>query len=163
MSEQTPNYNLRRAAVASGAIIGVVGGASLIGQAVENGTKEEQRIETITTAFEEHEEFLKETVEQATNWADPLDIQDTFTINGNEALIDLGESIVVNLDGYEENKNLIDYTMLQSALAQGSYDVNDTFAVTSAEIGGRDTYIIQPVHQEPDASINPGNPKESTD
>ena len=148
MSEQTPNYNLRRAVAVSGAIIGVAGAAGIVGQSIENGIKSDDRKETIIENFEGDQDFLANIVAEANKPADPLDIQDMITVDGSEALVDAGQSIVVNLDGYAEKSDLIDYTILQSALAQGTYQEGETYAVTTATIEGQHTYIIQPVDKD---------------
>lgn len=147
-----PNYNLRRAAVAGSTIIGVAGAGALVGQTIENHIRDQDRRNAIIADYENDQDFLAEIVDEAQKPADPLDIQGTFTITGNEALIDAGHSIAINLEDYKDNRDLIDYTLLQSALAQGVHHEGDTFAVTSADIKGQETYIIQPVTEDSEQS-----------
>ena len=60
-----------------------------------------------------------------------------------------GKSIEIleTLPGYESAdeaaKDFIDFTMLESGKAQGSYDLDDTFVISETEVKGQITYIVQ--------------------
>lgn len=154
MSEKqtnTPNYNLRRAGALGAAIVGVAVPGYLVAQAANNALNDQQREAQLHAEFKTDADFLSAIQEAATQPADPLDIQATFQITDETvSLVNSAESIVVNLEDYEGHEDLIDYTINQSALAQGIYHEGEEYAITSAKIDGQETYIVQPVGESED-------------
>lgn len=154
MSEKqknTSDFDFRRASAIGAALVGVAVPGYLIAQAAGNALNEQKHDAQVHAEFEADDDFLKAVQEAAQQPADPLDIQDTFQITEETvSLVHSAESIVVNLEDYEGHEDLIDYTINQSALAQGIYHEGEEYAVTSAKIDGQDTYIVQPVGESED-------------
>jgi hypothetical protein len=158
--DETPNYARRRlaaATIAGGVLVGGVIGV----QAITNEIKANEQATEIKADYQADQDFLTAIQTEALQPADPLDIQGNYFQVGEEGfttLFDEAKSIAVNLENYQTNQDLIDYTLLESAKAQGMYHEGEFFAVTPAEIEGQSTYIVQPVEDVNDIQL----PTEST-
>jgi len=144
---KTPNYGLRRAgAVAIG--VGVIAGIGGIGQAIHNENAHEQQVTNVTEAYQHDQNILKEIHTEALKKVDPASIVGMFMINEqndtiNKLSLDIAHSQPEYVNGDEATKNFIDYTILESGKAQGSYDLKDNFVETKVKINGKDTLIVQ--------------------
>ena len=144
-SESSDKF-MRRAAAAGIALgVGFVGVG--VGQAVENNTKNEQKVASIAADFEHNESIYNEIIEQASAEVDPANVVGIFDIDAgttvNSLSIDIAHIQDLYQDSDKETQDFIDYTLLESGKAQGSYDLNDTFVVSKVTIDGRDTLIVQ--------------------
>lgn len=159
----SPNYPLRQLG-AAGAVAGVAGAVAagvMYGPAVVESivNPKPAAVEMLEVGSDEFMDALEAAASQP---ADPLDIQESFRVPDRSEdgwLVTEANSIAVNLDGYEENQDVIDFTINQSALDQGVYQPNEEFAVTAATIGGRETYIVQRVAED-EAIGNKISPRE---
>lgn len=134
----------------------VTAAAALAGtQTAVNAINDENRRAAIQQEYQQKQEFLDNLEKLATQPADPLDIQEAFSITDeNVRLIDYANGITINLEDYQDNKEFIDYTILESSLDQGVYHIGDMFAVTKAELDGKNTYIVQPVSEDTQLPTN---------
>lgn len=131
-------------AIGAGAAL-LLGGA--VGINTNNSTHSEERNSSIIEQYQQNEAVLQEIKDEALAPVDPANIVGLFDVTPNTTVNDSSIAIVKTLTGYEaadkQTKDFIDFTVLESGKAQGSYDLGDTFTVSRATIDGRDTFIVQ--------------------
>jgi len=126
-------------------------GALLIGAAVgsniEQQAREDERVASISEQYAQDESLLAEIQDQALADVDPASIVGIFDITPGSTVNGKSIEILETLPGYESAdqaaKDFIDFTMLESGKAQGSYDLDDTFVISETEVKGQITYIVQ--------------------
>jgi len=139
------NNNVLKA-VGIGAAGALLVGA-VVGSHIENDIRDNERIATITQEYEQNQNLLTEINDKALADVDPASIVGIFDITPDSTVNGKSIEILETLSGYESAdetaKHFIDFTMLESGKAQGSYDIDDTFVITEVEIDGKETYIVQ--------------------
>ena len=132
------------ALIAAGAVVTTSFGVM---QAVSNENARTDRVTTITEEYQNDQDILKEIKEDALSVVDPASIVGMFVINEGNTIDQIGHEIAQSQPEYqnadEATQNWIDYTIQESGVAQGSYDVGDNFVVSRVEIGGKETLIVQ--------------------
>ena len=128
--------------------VGVLGGVGYgAGQAAQNSNAQNERVASAAQSYEHNESVQAEIKEKAHDRVRPESIVGIFDIEPNTTISELSEEIVEKQPQYQEadqkEKDFIDYTVLESGKAQGSYDVKDTFVVSKDTIDGKDTLIVQ--------------------
>jgi hypothetical protein len=141
-----PDYAARRVAVGAAAI-GI--GAALLagGQAIPNEIKHNDRVASVTAEYENDQNILNEIKKQSLAPVDPASIVGIFDITEGTTINSESIKIVESLPAYQSagktQQEWIDFALLESGKAQGSYDLNEKFAVTEVEINGKSTYVVQ--------------------
>lgn len=143
---QPPNNISRNLAVA--ATVGALAfGAVSIGQALSNEAKHDDRVAAVTGEYQHNQDVLKDIQNKAVDPVDPASIVGIFNVSEGKTVNQLSIDIVDGQPEYTQadqaTKEWIDFTILESGKAQGSYDVGDTFVVSQTEIDGKKTLIVQ--------------------
>jgi cytoskeletal protein RodZ len=129
--------------VASLALIGTV-----VGQQVQADNEHSAEVASAHASYEHDQNILKEiTTEAQAKKIDPANVKDLFGITEGHTLYSLSISAAESQPEYktadEKTKQWIDFTVGKSAEDQGSYNVGDSFVISSAEIDGKNTLIVQ--------------------
>lgn len=137
-----------RSALLAGAAI-VAGGALVLGPTISNEIKKDDRANALHAESDRETAILVNIQTKAKDTkVDPASIAGMFMINEkgvtlNQISLDIAHSQPEYINGDQTTKNWIDYTVLESGKAQGSYDVGDNFVETRVTIDGKDTLIVQ--------------------
>ncbi|MDB5160202.1 MAG: hypothetical protein JWO99_465 [Candidatus Saccharibacteria bacterium] len=136
----------RQAALAGGAV--VLAGAVVLGPTISNEIKKDDRASSLSAENTHNTTVLTEIHSDALAKVDPANIVGMFMINEqsdtiNQISLDIAHSQPEYIHGDQATKDFIDYTILESGKAQGSYNLGDNFVETKAKIDGKDTLIVQ--------------------
>ncbi len=141
-----PNYNARRIAVGAAAI-GGIGAALLTGQLVQNQNVSDKRIASVQAEYQNDQNILNEIDEKALASVDPASIVGFFNMTPGSTIISKSTELIRSLDLYKNadqtSRNFIDFTILQSGMAQGIYQPEEPFVVAEEQIDGQNTLIVQ--------------------
>ena len=120
---------------------------AVVGSNIEHQTREDERVASISEQYAQDQNLLEEIKDQALADVDPASIVGIFDITPGSTVNGKSIEILETLPGYESAdevaKDFIDFTMLESGKAQGSYDLDDTFVISETEVNGQTTYIVQ--------------------
>lgn len=152
--------------------IGIAAGAislalvAQIGQNASNQSKQENAAASASAEAYDRENILDEIQTAANKKVDPADIAGMFVINSGDTIDGIGNEIARSQPEYkngdENTRKWIDFTIIESGLAQGSYDIGDNFVVSRYVIDGKETLVVQdgtisPDHlQLPSAQLDSG-------
>lgn len=134
------------------ATVGLITGAALlsgglIAQNVSNEIRNNDRVATITAEYEHNQDILAEIQTEALAPVDPASIVGIFNVSEGQTINSLSINIVDAQAEYqnadETTKDWIDYTILESGKAQGTYHIDETYVVSHVTIDGKDTFIVQ--------------------
>ena len=137
-----------RNALLAGAAI-VAGGALFLGPTISNEIKKDDRASALHAESQHQQDVLLDIQTKSQDKKiDPANIAGMFMINErnvtlNQISTDIAHSQPEYINGDEATKIWIDYTVLESGKAQGSYNIGDNFVETRIKIDGKDTLIVQ--------------------
>ena len=137
----------RNALLAAAAI--VAGGALFLGPTISNEIKKNDRANALHAESQHQQDVLLDIQTKAQDKKiDPASIAGMFMINEksvtlNQISLDIAHSQPEYVNGDQATKKWIDYTVLESGKAQGTYDEGDNFVETRITINDQDTLIVQ--------------------
>jgi len=139
-----PTSNKVGLALAGGALL--LGGA-VIGQAVSNEVAHNDRVASVTAEYQHNQDILEQIKSESVGKVDPANVVGVFDIKDGATVNQLSINIVSTqpeyMNGDEATQDWIEFAILESGKAQGSYDNGDVFVVSHTEINGKDTFIVQ--------------------
>lgn len=126
---------------------GIIGGlmvTSIVGGTIERSSREEERVHLITEEYEHGQDILGEINSRSKILFDSEkdDMVGYLPITEGETLYDTALSLIP--ESFKDNQ-FVQYTLLESAKSNGTYQSDDIFAITKEEIDGKETLLVRPI------------------